>query len=163
MWGQRQVRNRQRQVRAFHWVSSRQLVWVRVWQPFISHCQKDTDRRQPTQQWMGRLKLAQSGSSSTHPPAMAYYYSFWLWAIPQHSLAPFVMCFVCVNTILSVPHGQLNGNIFKMRNIWGFLIGQFLLPTYVAFFHSKKKKKRTISTDTHIATQSVPQIVIVLL
>lgn len=77
------------------------------------------------------------------------------WLLPNTLLAPFVMCFVCVNVILSVPP-SLNGNIFKMRNIWGFLIGQFLLPTYVAFFHSKnqwKKKKSYLYRHAYCSTE----------
>jgi len=54
----------------------------------------------------------------------------------------FVCVCVCIYMWLSVPYGQLNRNILEMRNIWSLLIGQFLLPTYVAFFSFQKPMKR---------------------
>lgn len=66
------------------------------------------------------------------------------------------MCFMCINVILLVPHGRLNGNIFKMRNIWWLLIGQFLLPMHVAFCFSFKKPmeiKQMLSLHTCILQQ----------
>lgn len=70
------------------------------------------------------------------PPATAFARRL----MPQTLSSPFVMCLVCRNAIHLVPLGQLNENIFKMRNIWSFLIVQFLLPTCVGFFsHSKNQ------------------------
>lgn len=44
-----------------------------------------------------------------------------------------------------------------MRNIWSFLIGQFLLPTCVAFFHSKNQwkggKKCYLVTHAYCSTE----------
>lgn len=58
--------------------------------------------------------------------------------------------------VVQFPHGQLNGNIFKMRNIWSFLIGQFLLSTCVVFFilkTSEKEKKYYLVKHAYCRTE----------
>lgn len=104
-------------------------------------CLSSTTGLQSVVVWMGRngwnvLKILNYGpSSSAAPPtslqstySSCLYVKTLCWVV---SLTSSLM-FECDSFFFFfVPHGQLNEHIFKMTNIWSFLIGQFFLPTCV--------------------------------
>ena len=153
--GQRWARNRQREVTAFCRVfpAPPKLLSVCVCVCVCAHVPSDellfelvkriliagdTQKKDGRTGWGWNYQAA----ASKHPPTLFFFFFSTDWLPPSTLRSAHVMCMrVCTNVILSVPHGQLNGNIFKMRNIWSLLIGQFLLPLCAAFFHSKNQWK----------------------
>lgn len=83
-----------------------------------------------TERWTDSLGLASSVAAHIYQQyCMTRIFTVWL--LPDTLLALIVMCVMCDSFS---PSWTIKWEHFQMGNIWSSLIGQFLLPTCVAFF-----------------------------